>query len=727
MNPRVLVSTSVEYRTHSRLQRACSHALAPALLLGVVAAVWCLHYGKFDAASWAVPVQYAGDGMEVLARMKAAAEGDWGPFAPDQISRLGAPFGADWRVYPEADLVVYWLAGALARGIGLYPTANLVLLGAHLLAGLSFFGVVRMLGMRREWAVAGGVLFACSYFLFFRGLSHLALTLAWTVPPALASCWLVARGNRLCARHRMALLLMAMCLGMGSPYYLLLYGQLLVLALVWQAVSTRRRRNLVLGTACLAVAGVTAVLQMGRRWSAQLDTVSAPAIVRDYRGTELYSLKLVEMLVPPPTHRADTMRLLARRYDRSSLWKSESPSPYLGLAGIGGVLVLLVTALVRAARGRPRPPPGVVWQAGWIVLFSVAGGLSNFAALVTRVHHFRATNRFSVFLLAIALVVLTGWLARTTRRWPRWAGASLAALLVAVGLWDQVPPANPARQAEIAAEVASDRALAAELESRLPAGAALFQLPVMPFPEARVANRMRDYEHFRLYLNSNHLRFSYGGFQRRARGQWQSDYERLPAGRLAERLQEAGFAGISVNRAAYRDRGEQLLRALAAAGWRQRIEGPAGLQAVVLLEPARAPQTPLAEDLTFGSGWSSLPLDEGVRGQTAERGVFTYFNPRPYPIRARLRLRLTAVGQGDAMLFVNGRERWHARVGGEPTDVAVERIVLPPGRTAIELTAVDGRAGAVEWIRVHELDWAVADVVANSALRDRRGDSLREE
>lgn len=706
-----------------RLPRALARAVAPLLLLALIAGVWCWHYGKFDAESWTVPAQYAGDGMEVLARMKAAMEGEWGLFASAEISRLGAPYRADWRVYPEADLGVYWLAGALARAIGLYPAANLILLGAHLLAGCSFFLVVRMLGARREWAVAGGVLFGCSYFLFFRSLGHLSLALAWTVPPALASCWLVARGDRLCRRYWLAVLLIAVAVGLGSPYYLLLYLQLLVLATGWQVLAARRRRNLWLGVGAVLVGGATAVLQMGERWSGQTDRDNAPAIVRDYRGTELYALKIGELLTPPRTHRSETMALLARRYDRSSLWRTESYSPYLGLAAIAGLVVLLGTTFVRAARGGALRPPGVTWQLGWILLFSVAGGLANFGALVSRVHIFRATNRYSVFIMAIALVVLVGWLSRATRRWPRWAGAGLAGLLVAAGLWDQVPPANAARQAEIAAEVRSDQELAAALEARLPDRAALFQLPVLSFPEARVPNRMRDYEHFRLYLNSGQLRFSYGTFSRRSRGQWQSDYARLPPAALAARLQKAGFAGIYVNRYAFSDRDDSLLDALATAGWPERIDGRSGRQTVVVLTPAAQPEDPVADELTWGNGWSSLPLADGIQGQTAKRGVFTFFNPRPGPLTVGLRFRLSAEGRSEVTLAVNGTERWRGRLGEEPVELALENVRLPAGQSAIELVAVPGKREALEWIRVHESGLWVAEERDNSALPAPRRDN----
>lgn len=678
------------------------------LLLGLlITAVWCWHYGKWSITDWQVPVQYTGDSMEVLARLKAAQEGDWGLGAAGLISRLGAPYGADWRAYPEADLLVYSLTGSLADWIGLYPAANLLLLLAHLLAGFSFYVVARLTRVRPEWALAGGLLFACSYFLFFRSLSHLSLTLAWTIPPALATGWLVARGRRLIRRHRSAMALLAVCIGLGSPYFLLLYLQLLVLALAWQLVAGRHRENIIIGSVCLALALLAAAAQVGRRWSALLDPAAAPAIVRSYQGTEQYSLKLVEMLLPPSTHRMETMELLARRYERSTQWRSEYPSAYLGFAGIAGILLLLGVTFGRVARRGSLRPPVVVWQLGWILFFAMAGGLANYAALITRVHVFRATNRYSIFILALALLVLVAWLSRGTRRWPRWVRATLAAVLMGVGLWDQVPTPDRGRQAAIATELASDRRLAAELQVRLGPDGALFQLPVLPFPEARVPFRMKDYEHFRPYLNTEGVRFSYGPFQRRSRAQWQTEFARLPAAQLARRLERKGFAGIYLNRAAFPDQGERLIDDLRAAGWGETISSASGRQTVVLLRPTVDHLLPIAANLTWGSGWSSLPLAEGVLGQTAQRGIFTYFNPYAESLKVRLELQLSAVGEGAAILQLNGNRIWQGQIGSRQVKWESPEIMIPAGRSVLELVAGETQNPSITWLRVHQLDWRV--------------------
>lgn len=653
-----------------------------------------------------MPVDYSGDAMEVLARLKAASEGDWSPWTGGEISRLGAPFRADWRPYPESDVVLFWLVGVLANITSLYLAANLAVLGAHVLAGLSFYAVVRLLRARAVWAATGAVLFACSHYIFTRGLGHYSLSLAWTVPPALATCWLLARGSTLCRVYRWWMLGVAAALGLGNPYYLLLYLQLVLLAMLWSLFGRRNRTGLATGALCVGMAVGAAALQNGRRWTAAFDSTSAPSIVRDYSGTEAFALKPVELLVPPPTHRQSTLALLGRRYQRSTTWRTEWPSPYLGLVGIGGLGVLAFTVLARAVgRSRVRPPE-MAWQVGWILLFATAGGLANFWALTTRLHLFRATNRYSVFLLAIALVMIVGWLTRRSRRWPTWAVGAAASGLLALGLWDQLPRPDPERWTRVAVEVESDREIVRELQERLPAGAALFQLPVLSFPEARMQNRMRDYEHFRPYLNSHDLRFSYGPLRRRARSQWQVDLTRHDPVRMVERLENAGFAGLYINRAAYPDDAAGLLSQLAAAGRTQVAEGKLGRQIVVLLRPSPKPVEPLADNLTWAAGWSNLPLPAEIRGQTAQRGVFTYYNPRETGLSGSLRLQLKADGVGYAQIKIRGTRKWHGRLDSNMQELVFDDIALPRGRTAIEIEAEAG--GSLVWIKVLDLEWRIS-------------------
>jgi len=151
------------------------------LLALVSTLIWCAHYDRWTAASWAIPTDYNGDTFEILARIAAASEGDTKPLRPQIISRLGAPFGANWNAYPASDLLLVLLIGQIAKVVGVFTAANLALLLATVSAALAFYGCACWLRARWEWAFAGALLFAFTFQTFHRGLSHLFLVFSWTV------------------------------------------------------------------------------------------------------------------------------------------------------------------------------------------------------------------------------------------------------------------------------------------------------------------------------------------------------------------------------------------------------------------------------------------------------------------------------------------------------------------------------------------------------------------
>lgn len=614
------------------------------LLLCVTTVLWVAHYDRWTLASWSVPTDYRGDALEILARTQAAAEGDTVPLRPQVIERLGAPFGANWSAYPSSDLLLLWAMGRLARWVGVFAAANLALLLATVTAALSFYGCARWLRVRWEWAFAGALLFAFTFQTFHRGLAHLFIVYSWTVPLALLSAGLIATSRRLRWRAPTGLFCLATAAAIGSsnPYTLLLYIQLVGWALVAQWLGPRRRENIVTGLLAIgiAVAGLAAVESHVLLFAP--DTAANSPVVRNYGGTERYALKPIELLLPPPTHRWGALAFLGQRYVRWSDWRSgEAFAPYLGIVGIAG-LAWLVIASLRALLRRERLP-GLALPALWVLGFASIGGITNILAFFTTVNVFRATNRFSIFISAVALLFLASRLSRWSARRPAWLTAVLAAVVAAVGLADEMPKADgPGRIERIAARVASDRQLGRRLEQALPAHGMVFQLPVVGFPEVVPPHRLPDYEYFRAYLGSRSLRFTYGSLKGRSRGRWQREIAELPPAEMVGALEAYGFGAVYLDRRGFADGGERLLAKLAAAGRDTRIESATGNQVAVRLNPSPHPKLPIARSLTFGQGWHEA--HPGEPRWAYGPAAMSYFNPADHAIGCRIHFRLSGVG-----------------------------------------------------------------------------------
>jgi hypothetical protein len=173
----------------------------------------------------------------------------------------------------------------------------------------------------------------------------------------------------------------------------------------------------------------------------------------------------------------------------------------------------------------------------WIVLCFSTGGLNAILGAFGFTL-FRTGCRYSVVILAIALLYAAQRLTalqraaafRTDPDTLRIGGLTAAAAACLVVLWDQVPRAPTAEQAStIARQVEADRQFVAQMEATLPAGAMVFQLPIMEFPEVP-APGVPPYDHFRPYLFSKQLRFSFGSMKGRPREQRQQAGDRSDQG-----------------------------------------------------------------------------------------------------------------------------------------------------------------------------------------------------
>jgi hypothetical protein len=688
-----------------KTSKAARWDVARVVLLSLLTAIiWCWHHDRLAWSAWSTPLDYTGDSLEILARIKAASEGDLVPFRPHFVRRLGEPFDANWSEYPGSDDLANFGLGVLARLVGAAAASNCALLLAQVTAALAFYLCARLLRHRWEWAFAGALLFSFSFFSLSRGLPHLWLTFTYTVPLALVTCGLIAVGRRATRRPAWRWLCYgtAVVLGASNPYNLFLYLQLLAWSVLAQWLRTRWSAGVRLGLAC----GLLAVFVFGaihaNLWLNVADEGKAPLLVRNYAGTEIYGLKPIELFLPSSRHHSEWLSGIGSRYLRWSDWRGETFSPYLGLVGAVG-LIWLLAALVRSLlAARRRRAPGLALPALWVLLFSVIGGINSILAFYIGLNIFRASNRYSIFLLALVLLFVVARLSHLTRNWRPAVRLGMATLVAAIGLWDQIPRAAGKEVVQrIADRVGADRRLGREMEQRLGRGAMVFQLPILDFPEGLPQLRVNEYDHFRPYLATRTIRFSYGESKNRARGTWQRDCLRLAPPALVQALESYGFSAIYINRQGYPDNAGQLLAGLAAAGRTEVIDGMDHSQIVVLLHPAARAQPPLARTFTIGQGWNPRPSGESSSEPHWTNGSasLTYFNPSAGPLQVSLRLTASGVNERTLRILINGREQIRARVGLMPTEINLPTAEFPPGVNRIDFVTPEPA------IRVSEQRW----------------------
>ena len=574
------------------------------LALATVAAILAItSYGRWDAQSWNTPVEYGNlgydaDTMAVLAQIKAASQGDFPPLLTKTVPQLGAPFSANWNDAPMIEQLLFWLTGCLASASSLFFAANAMVLFSHVLAALCFYAVCRALHCDLRWSFAGAIIFAFARFPFTRQLHHPQVLYEWHVPACLLVGWWLLDGHGFKLRDQRFWIAIAIAVitGVQHPYYTNMFVQLTGLACLVQWARGNRPAAIA-GLAVCGAAMAAFLLMCGNYLFYKVAYGSNPSgLIRMFQWLEFYALKPLDMLMPPPDHRFGPFAALAQRYFKNVMVPGETPpSSYLGIVGIGSLAWLTAISVRNAIARPPQNLPREAWQILWIVAYSIVGGL-NCLVGVFGLQLFRSANRYSIFILAILLIWAIRQLSKIrlpdAANWPDAAQWAIPAVVVGIALWDQVPPPPTAAQIDaIAKRVDSDRQFTRELESRLSPGGMVFQLPAMKYPE-QPAPGVSASDHFRPYLYSDTLRFSFGSFTGRPDTAWQEPLLKADLSGVIRDLEKYGFGAIYINRAGFQDGAAAVLKALGEVGRKEAFASPQGDLVAVMLTPAEKPELP---------------------------------------------------------------------------------------------------------------------------------------
>ena len=567
-----------------------------AVLIVMAVACWCFITGRTNAAAWQVPLEYGikgpdGDAQGVFSHFKEAAEGEYVPFLPKDISRQGAPYFATLSDIPHVPEWQFYLPGVLARFIGLFAAANLAVLVAQVLACVCFYISARLLNCNWWWAFAGGITFGFAQFALARSIHHINITYYGYIPFGLVIADWISRNEMGETRDRRYLicLLASFLIGMQDPYYTNMFLQLVLLGAFYQYFRQGWKPVIQAGGLVAAAAFGFLLMNIDTIWSNLVHGSNPGALVRQYIWLELSALKFVDMLIPPPDH--SLFGGLGTAYYKMVAFPGETPpSCYLGMLGIGSLIWLAVVSVRRLVAEPARNLPMEAWQVMWILAYSVVGGL-NCLSGVFGVTVFRSSTRFCIFILPILLLFAIKRLSKK-KQLDLEVGIVLAGICSLVALWDQTPPATtPAQIAELARVVDSDREFTQKIEARLPKAAMVFQVPIMECPESP-APGMPSYDHFRPYIHSQHLRFSFGGMKGRPWMQWQQDLAKKPLPDVISAVESYGFSAIYVNRNGFQDKGENLLKGFRDLGYKDIIESNNGDLFCVMIHPSLSPLLP---------------------------------------------------------------------------------------------------------------------------------------
>ncbi len=561
-------------------------------VLSVLCAAWVLRLWRADLT---LPLRYApvDDTKFYLMLVKGIIEHGWYLSNP----ALGAPFGQHLADYPQGADDLNLL---IIRGLGVVSSnpalvVNLFYLLSFALASFTAHLVLRAQGISAPVAGVIAVLFSLLAYHFFRGESHLLLSAYYAVPLS-AYLFLGVLGDRALFARRVpartwlrwtssrSLKTIAVCAVVGSAgLYYATFAVVLVIGGGLISLTRRRGRAALGGAVAVAVMVATLAANLAPSFAYQavhgVNSALERSATADERSGEAFSLRLTNLILPAPGDSASPLHQLAASYDNAiAPGYCEACYASLGTVGTLGFLWLALAALGTLVGGAGWYGGRRLFghgAAGVAIMFAVGtvGGFSGLIELVLT-PDIRGWNRISVpiaflSLLAAGLLLdsLVGWV-RSRPRGGQGAVALLLAVALGLGVIDQDGGAFTPAYAGLNSEYRSDGAFVAQIQARLPRGAAVFQLPYVPFPEGypntpvsdAVATYATKYEPLRGYLHSTALRWSYGAVKGRP-ADWPAQLAGQPLSYVVAAVTATGFDGLWVDPAGFEPALARRLRA----------------------------------------------------------------------------------------------------------------------------------------------------------------------
>jgi phosphoglycerol transferase len=647
-------------------------------------------------------------------------------------ARLGAPYTFECYDFPLAEGLTFTFFAAFGRfsndvtlGINIFYILSYVLIST-----ISLF-VFRQFGLATLPSIPASLLYSFLPYHYLRAEYHLFLSAYYVLPlMVLLLAWIHAgecfikastRRGLPChlTRKGVAALVICFLMGSGGIYYAAFALIFLLVTGIIVVLRTQRATSLIVpGLAGFLILSAVLINLAPNLWFFHVHGEDQAVAHRRPQAAEIFGLKITNLLLPIPNHRAPRLANL-----RSSYWSQTGPAGEykepLGLVIGAGFLILIVT-LFSATAGGPSSLLGLFRSLNIAaVLVATVGGfgsLFNFLVFPEIRVYARIAVYIAFFSLGALLVVI-----RTIQ--VRFAPTTTKALLfnlgaagiIFAGLWD-LTPANSLFRPEIAPAYRSDRDFVSTIEATMPRGAMIFQLPYLFFPEHGPLNRMTDYEPATGYLYSNSLRWSYGAMNGRAVSDWQQHEANLPPPELLASLKLIGFQGLWIDTFGYKDGAAALSGQVRDLLQREPLRSANGRYLFYSLASYRPPD---AAGLTAGEQMRqrdaalSLPLEAAFRQCSiletdgrinwrwcGKAGEIDISNDNPRTVRATLTMSLRTASPVASNFSLHGdfgTSDLRADVRGTEF---VKTLEIPPGIHVLRIDSDAPRVDAPRDVRV---------------------------
>lgn len=550
-----------------------------------------------------IPFQYGGDTNMTAEWVKALLDNGW--YLDNRY--IGMPTGNNLRDVPQTDNFHYLIIKLISFFTNDYAAIlNIFFILTFPLIVCTSFYVFRKFSISPHLSFIGAFLYAFLPYHYFRNIGHIFLSayymnpliimvILWLFSGQLDTIKEAGSFRRIIGSIKPKFIgSLAICciIAAGHVYYAYFACFFLLIAgsvrSFWQK-SFRPATTAIILTGVITVSGLLTLspvilyqLQHGQNKAAS---------VRVYHESELYSLKISELLLPTIGHRIKFLSDLRDKHEReiSFLYRFYRPKigSSIGIIGSAGFIFLLIFLLVyrKSDENDSSKDYTLLHHLSILnitaLLLSITGGFNSFVSHILRYKirgYERMNNFIAFFSIFVILILIQKFYERyicnkqtqpirigsVNLRPQRITYYIVIFLILAAGLYDQAGKGSTPEYDSVKKKYMHDKQFVGRIEQVLPPGSMVFQLPYVSYPETKFPYKMIDYDHFRCYLHSKTLRWSYGTVKGRTGDKWQKNVSSKQTAALLKEISDKGFKGIYVDRNGYEDNGEKIISEIKA-------------------------------------------------------------------------------------------------------------------------------------------------------------------
>jgi len=561
------------------------------IVASLLATGWVL---KLWQADLAVPFNYGGDSLLNGVWIKGIIDNGWYFYN----NYLGAPAELVMADFPTSDNLHFFLIKVISLFNGNFAvTMNIFFLATFPLTTVSSLFVFRKLNVSYPTAIFGSLLYTFLPYHLFRNEGHLFLAAVYVIP--LTSLLILSINSEtppfikrektnvetfdFWSSRTVGYVLVGLLTASAGIYYAFFACFFLISVGAYAAFRRKSLKRLIVAAIAIGIIGIALLANLAPSLSYQQKYGKNEAATKRYPiESEIYGMTIGQLVLPITGHRVGFLAdLKTEQFEEGGYagarfyFANENDLSSLGLIGSIGFLFSLGW-LIFAGRcyvdkekmDLPMLDTLGVLNALGVLLATVGGFSLIFALLISP--GIRAYNRISPYIAFFSILVVLVILENLRRKYVKTTEKSLIfymilLMILIAGVLDQTSNYMVPSYRTTGKYFASDEAFIKKIENVMPDQAQIFQLPYAQFPEGGPVNKMMDYDHFRAYLHSNTLRWSYGGMKGRQGDLWQRKVSTEPTSQLISDLVAAGFSGVYINRAGYSDNAARIEQELETA------------------------------------------------------------------------------------------------------------------------------------------------------------------